>query len=683
MNVKRREEKNLGVLEQGLIISLKAIVVVFVFLALASFVSANVTAVSDTQTISVKVEDGYGNGVSNANTVLYYQDPDDGWGDASAYTASSGYASLTADLSRPFVLKAFISSPYQAYGVSGGYCGEGLSVSANAVATSFVLYPNSCASSSSSSNASSTTSSGSGSNASATNTTAPASSGGGSSASPTTAASKYCKETDAGNNKYTQGKNTIYNSDNTVYTSQSDYCYSSSQVAEFTCDNTGGWDIIYESCPSGYACSDGACIQQAQTACSDSDGSNIYSKGTAKGLDYYLTSTISTSDSCTSYNGGQSASTGSWVIEEECLSDGRVTAQYYECPSGYSCKNGACTNTATERKEKYCKETDAGNNKFRRGTNTIYNSDGSEYTAQKDYCYSGTQVAEFTCASNGGWDITYESCPSGYACSDGACVQATTAPTPAINTTATNLSCTETDIGADIYTKGKTAYGNDVGIDSCLNSEYVQEYFCYSYEGRTYKDVEKDKCPAGYKCSDGACVPKTTPETPAETPSTPPTPPTPTSEENRLAISLAQGWNMFGIPFKGATVDSDCSNFEFSKIWSYDADQKNYVHPSSFEPGVGYWFKASDACTIKATGYAYTISGKKLSAGWNQIGSQTSNVNFNELEQACTFTKGPWAWNARSQRWQRAAEMQPGEAYFVKVDNACTLGGEEIPPLPE
>jgi len=76
--------------------------------------------------------------------------------------------------------------------------------------------------------------------------------------------------------------------------------------------------------------------------CNDSDNGDIFTKGTTTGWDYYKKIVISSSDSCTDYDGGAPKSSGKWVIEEQCDEEERVSSHYYECPEGYLCEDGRC-----------------------------------------------------------------------------------------------------------------------------------------------------------------------------------------------------------------------------------------------------------------------------------------------------------------------------------------------------
>lgn len=147
---------------------------------------------------------------------------------------------------------------------------------------------------------------------------------------------------------------------------------------------------------------------------------------------------------------------------------------------------------------KICKETDKGNDKMTKGTNTISYEDGMVYTTGSDYCYDKTTVAEFTC-NNGQWDITYEDCGDGYACDLGAC-KALVAPKP---------SCKDTDGGNEIFTKGTLYvytpdYGNQTVIEVCADDKTMDELVCLTGDATYAYTHKKTECP--YGCKDGACI---------------------------------------------------------------------------------------------------------------------------------------------------------------------------------
>ena len=99
---------------------------------------------------------------------------------------------------------------------------------------------------------------------------------------------------------------------------------------------------------TGYALTKVTAPATPTVQCTAPHGNDIYTKGLATGLDYYGTQTITSSDYCAATNGGAQTSTGAYVVKEQCDSANKVHSQYYACPSGYSCSDGACVQQAVE-----------------------------------------------------------------------------------------------------------------------------------------------------------------------------------------------------------------------------------------------------------------------------------------------------------------------------------------------
>lgn len=235
-------------------------------------------------------------------------------------------------------------------------------------------------------------------------------------------------------------------------------------------------------------------VDPSNITCTDSDGGmNIYVKGTAS------RGTVAKTDECTQrvWNGqayqynvvNLCSGDGCYVDEAVCLSDGTVgkggSGQTdHQCPSGYTCQDGACTTSTTA-----CTDSDGGNNIYTKGT-VVYN--GQSYT---DNCLSNNTVAEYFC-DNGKLNSASAGCPNGYSCTDGACI-------------APSKSCTDSDGGQNIYVKGIVTLGSQTYTDTCINSSTVYEYYCpsptiYPNDPNLF-EAYSTACPSGYACQDGAC----------------------------------------------------------------------------------------------------------------------------------------------------------------------------------
>ena len=96
--------------------------------------------------------------------------------------------------------------------------------------------------------------------------------------------------------------------------------------------------------------------------------------------------------------------------------------------------------------------------------------------------------------------------------------------------------------------------------------------------------------------------------------------------------------------FNGAIVEStDCPQ---ATLWYYDSQQKRYTNAGKLregeviQPGKGYWVrvKGGEACKVAVRGQAsYSLEGKELFAGWNQVGGPRKNVAFEEIKGSFIF----------------------------------------------
>lgn len=156
------------------------------------------------------------------------------------------------------------------------------------------------------------------------------------------------------------------------------------------------------------------------------------------------------------------------------------------------------TTECTQTLSKVCTETDRGNDKMNKGTNTINYTDGTFYTSGSDYCYDQNTVAEFTCNGDQ-WDISYERCGEGYTCNLGACQAVVVAKS----------TCRDTDGGSDVFTKGTLSVYTSTGgyqtvIESCADRNTMDELVCFTDDPTSAYVHRKTTCANG--CSDGACL---------------------------------------------------------------------------------------------------------------------------------------------------------------------------------
>ncbi len=232
-----------------------------------------------------------------------------------------------------------------------------------------------------------------------------------------------------------------------------------------------------------------------RSVCTDSDGADIYTKGTTTGWDYYKKIIISDSDSCTDYDGGAPKDSGQWVIENQCDEEGRVHTYYYKCPAGYWCEDGRCVlNETTPTTEVVCTDTDGGANIFIKGTATGWDYYKKILISDSDSCTdydggspkdSGKWVVEVQCDEEGRVHTYYYKCPAGYWCEDGRCI---------FNESL--LDCPDYCKDGWHYYAGKF----NAETEKCEYSKRFCKYGC-DEEGKTCKIPENVSCPD--YCSDG------------------------------------------------------------------------------------------------------------------------------------------------------------------------------------
>lgn len=308
-----------------------------------------------------------------------------------------------------------------------------------------------------------------------------------------------CTDSDGGKNYYIKGVTDI--APRALGGEAPDYCDSTTgQLVEYYCTSdgsNGGASSVFYSCPNG--CKDGACIQ-GNASCIDSDAENYYNFG------YIMeeaTQWSKTVDTCVNAS----------VVEERICVNGRGANKYFTCPNG--CSNGACVTTTTQT----CADTD-GNNQFVKG---YLNTNTAGWTPNApDKCgtlvSSGNYEDTASCSGSSCYMIelycsgispqrSIANCPTGYSCSDGACVQST------------STTCADTDGGKNYYVKGTlTGKANWQGgpdavtVSDCCVTDGTTGGVCLSssntlneaYCSNGFLAWDTYKCTNG--CKDGACI---------------------------------------------------------------------------------------------------------------------------------------------------------------------------------
>ena len=291
---------------------------------------------------------------------------------------------------------------------------------------------------------------------------------------------------------------TLINSSGKVWTIE-DKCAGSASVKAAFCDNSANekFSIKFLDCSGkGYSCKDGACVA-GKNSCSDTDnGQDLTTKGTvtATGGD----GKVNTS---TDYCPGLSPS--KTVIEMSCNANNMNVTTWSDCPSGTSCKEGACVAQVTNT----CSDNDPTQDITIKGTMSGTNSSG-EYS-QYDFCSGSDYINQYACKSdNSGGVYSQSKCSSGTSCKDGACVKPDSTPvaneTPVGDGSSTPaVTCKLQNSPASSSKKNTVTCTDGLSVtDYCLDTKNVVDY-SVSKNKLVNKTI---KCSTGKSCKDGACV---------------------------------------------------------------------------------------------------------------------------------------------------------------------------------
>lgn len=161
-------------------------------------------------------------------------------------------------------------------------------------------------------------------------------------------------------------------------------------------------------------------------------------------------------------------------------------------------------------------------------------------------------------------------------------------------------------------------------------------------------------------------------------------PPQPPQDTVNGAISFHSGWNMVSVP-----IDAKVSMYQLtnscgtnSVAWKLGAG--GYSKEDTLVPGVGYWVRSSSDCTSQLNASAGTASIEPLRAGWNLVGATGSEQQVSAFSGNCQITSGPWHYKPSIANYEYSSSLKPGEAYWVKVPSACSMGVavDAAPPAP-
>ncbi len=297
-----------------------------------------------------------------------------------------------------------------------------------------------------------------------------------------------CSDTD--NGKYFGIRGTATLSDGSL--SRTDFCAGNSNLLEYYCDgNQIKVESIICSIKGFYSCdvNQGKCITQSdpQPTCVDTDN----------GINFETPGSVIIG--------------GNTVIKDGCMILGNIIFERYCDAQGYKYQQYNCNCQLNQNGQAYCATPedvnpvipvsptstceeigDAGSNPLLEGSIIITNSTGTFPKA--DNCISATQLQEYSCLNHEGQIIIIDCTSYGenYTCEANACKSST--------------SCTDTDGGANYYSKGTAIDSTGTQLeDSCeVNGPNLNEAYCHT-DGTAVSS--QYYCPEGCDTVTGACRP--------------------------------------------------------------------------------------------------------------------------------------------------------------------------------
>ncbi len=219
-----------------------------------------------------------------------------------------------------------------------------------------------------------------------------------------------CEDSDATDiyavekSSYTLGKVTGTDKTGNNYAKE-DTCYDSygyKYVIEQYCNENNAAVSTYVYCRGG--CDNGICLESTiQQSCTDSDatetnaGRDIYTAGSAKGVDYYGTE-FTYNDYCY-YNSWDNKYYVADYYCAESASYGQYASSYWEeCPEG--CENGACIGASATVQQTCSRSENAAS-----GVDMY----GASYTYY-DYCNGASALVMYNCNADGTYTATEKAC---------------------------------------------------------------------------------------------------------------------------------------------------------------------------------------------------------------------------------------------------------------------------------
>jgi hypothetical protein len=154
-------------------------------------------------------------------------------------------------------------------------------------------------------------------------------------------------------------------------------------------------------------------------------------------------------------------------------------------------------------------------------------------------------------------------------------------------------------------------------------------------------------------------------------------------EDPFTPTTVSPGWNMISNP---VTTSSDSVTQLFpTSLFPYGfgfAGSGGYQQAYVMANGVGYWGKFPAAAGVRITGGERTLDTIDVEAGWNMVGSLSTEADTSSIVSIPAGLRSSTAWFGYSGGYTPAPTIQPGKGYWVKA-NATGVFIFTAEPAPE
>ena len=148
-----------------------------------------------------------------------------------------------------------------------------------------------------------------------------------------------------------------------------------------------------------------------------------------------------------------------------------------------------------------------------------------------------------------------------------------------------------------------------------------------------------------------------------------------TTEKATTQIHLKAGWNMVSVP----VTPTDNSTSEVfpgvAAIFTWNATSRNYYVPTVIHPEKGYWVAVTEDTTIAIGGIPVETWTTGIKAGWNMIGSVSTNASIadpNDAPDGSVIPTAYW-WDPVGRAYTTTTDIEPGKGYWAASVQDCTL----------